>query len=221
MRSVSIVGLTALLFSGFPSGAQPVPVGPFEQEFHRPHTTANGLPSDDVQRVAVAEDGAVIVQTASGSARWDGASWAPSMPARRAQFCPWKSRFPTGLPGSKPAEIGRRGAMTKRVIAAELGLFHSRGGAWAMLLPHDGARRRAPIDVRAVGFDHEGNLWFASPQGVGAGTLRARGRCTLARRACPSMISPRLAAGPGGVWFGTTNGAVLFDGEGQWRFRQA
>ncbi|MBX3179165.1 MAG: hypothetical protein KF886_17555 [Candidatus Hydrogenedentes bacterium] len=221
MRSVSIVGLTALLFSSFPSGAQPVPVGPFEQEFHRSYTAANGLPSDDVQRVAVAEDGAVIVQTAGGSARWDGAAWAPLDASAAGTVLSLEKPFPDGVAGVEAGEIwGAAERDGERVVAAELGLFHSRGGAWAMLLPHDGARRWAPIDVRAVDFDHEGNLWFASPQGVGRRDTSGAWTLYTGAEGLPFNDFTCLAAGPGGVWFGTTNGAVLFDGEGQWRFRQ-
>jgi hypothetical protein len=47
----------------------------YPQEYHETHTTAAGLPSDDVTCVAVSSDGDVYAGTARGLARFDGTRW--------------------------------------------------------------------------------------------------------------------------------------------------
>ncbi len=105
-------------------------------------------------------------------------------------------------------------------VAAMAGLYE-RGadGAWLALHPVDGPRSWAPRDVRAVAYDQQGRLWFASPQGVGC-----RGgegwKLYTGSEGLPYNDFTSMAASPdGSVWFGTRIGAIRFH-DGIWEYRQ-
>jgi hypothetical protein len=105
-------------------------------------------------------------------------------------------------------------------IAAAGGLFvRESSGAWDRLNPIEGARSWLPRDVRGVAFDSKGDLWFASPGGVGC--LKG-GKWSLytGEDGLPYNDFTTVAAGSDGtVWFGTRIGAIRFDGK-IWNYRQ-
>jgi hypothetical protein len=115
-------------------------------------------------------------------------------------------------------------------VAAVEGLFLlSREGAWSRPNPRDADRSWLPRDVGGVTFDARGRLWFGSRQGVGV--LDAR-KWTLytGEDGLPYNDFNVLATGqerePSNhgistdfVWFGTTKGAIRFDGK-SWHYRQ-
>lgn len=83
----------------------------------------------------------------------------------------------------------------------------------------DTGRSWAPRDVRGVGFDSQGRLWFASPQGVG---VRGAEGWTLytGEEGLPYNEFTTMAIGPDdAVWLGTTMGIVRYDEDG-WHYRQ-
>jgi hypothetical protein len=155
-------------------------------------TTAEGLPSNDVQAV-VLRGGRVFALTAAGSAVFSDGRFVPA----------------TALAQEGDA-IGSDG---REVRATKDGLFlREKGGAWKPLLPSDGVRNWAPVDVRGVAFDARGRLWFASPQGVGC-LENGRWRLYTAAEGLPYDDFTSVAAGEAGVvWFGTRKGAIRFDG---------
>ncbi len=100
-----------------------------------------------------------------------------------------------------------------RIAAASSTGLYLRDGSdtvWRRLLPRDGNRSWAPVDVRAVEFDYDGGLWFASPQGLGVqdadtGAWRLYDRTD----GLPWNDFTSLAAAPdGSIWAGTTRGLV-------------
>lgn len=222
--------LSALLIAGLWAGPSqcegveglPIAVGTFQQQYHTVFTTAEGLPSNDVRRIAVDEAGVLHVETAAGFAAFAGDTWKPvegtdgfgalfSSPAEYGKV----ADFPESAEGIRDlAEY--RGEI---VVAAARSLSALREGTWDILLPGDVKQRWAPLDVRGVAFTPEGELWFASPQGVGSRGLDGRWTLYTGADGLPYNDFTCVAAGPGGVWFGTTNGAIQF-AEGEWRFRQ-
>ena len=91
---------------------------------------------------------------------------------------PGETAAPRPAPGLLPASAADapgeiRDVATDAAIriaaASSEGLYVRSGSetAWQRLLPRDGDRSWAPVDVRAVEFDYDGGLWFASPQGLG------------------------------------------------------
>jgi len=213
-------GLALLAVSAVAMGEKPILIGTFDQERHRPYTVESGLPSNDVHRIARNDGGEVFAQTPNGAARWSGNRWEPIATETTPELLPLEKQIADLAIGSAAGEIRDYAERDgEKVLAAERGLYHSRGGPWELLLPEDQTRRWAPVDVRAVAYDHEGRLWFASPQGVGR--REASGDWTLYTGAdgLPYNDFTCMAAGPRGVWFGTTNGAILFE-DGHWRFRQ-
>lgn len=105
-------------------------------------------------------------------------------------------------------------------MAASEGLFvMNPTGSWNTEYPREGMRSWAPRDVRAVTFDSEGRLWFASPQG--AGYRDANGwKLFTGAEGLPYDDFTTIAAGKHGVvWFGTSLGAIRFDGQ-TWEYRQ-
>ncbi|MCB9769119.1 MAG: hypothetical protein H6752_13060 [Candidatus Omnitrophica bacterium] len=99
------------------------------------------------------------------------------------------------------------------------GLYLGDGEHWKLAMPVDGDIRWAPIDVRAVTYDGEGKLWFAAPQGVGYRIAENDWRLFTGADGLPYNDFTCMAAGPRGVWFGTTNGAIYFH-DGSFSFRQ-
>ncbi len=93
-------------------------------------------------------------------------------------------------------------------------LERSVAGEWEQLYPHDEKGRSwAPREVRGVGYDEEGRLWFASPQGVGVRDGE-RWRLFTGSEGLPYNDFTCLASGRGGeVWFGTRKGVILYEGE--------
>jgi len=105
-------------------------------------------------------------------------------------------------------------------VAAASGLYaKTADGAWHFVLPQGDEQRWAPYDVRAVAFDDNGCLWFASHQGVGH--ERADGLWNLYTGAdgLPYNDFTKARVSPdGSVWFGTHQGAIHYDGT-HWAYR--
>ncbi len=105
-------------------------------------------------------------------------------------------------------------------VAANSGLFLSKDGrTWTALEPTDGVRSWAPRDVRGVAFDAAGNLWYASPQGVGEETAEGWNLYTGAEGLPYNDFTGVAADAEGTVWFGTRIGAIHYDGH-EWMYRQ-
>lgn len=194
--------------------ALPVHVGPFDQQIHTAFTEADGLPSNDVRRIAIGADGVVFVDTANGPARLDGGRWAifngdaPFPPEVRVQA----DAFPelaviAGGAGAVRAIALHDGEFA---AAAESGLYLGDGKDWALALPRQGAVRWAPIDVRAVAYDADGRLWFACPQGVGYRVNDNEWCLFTGAEGLPFNDFTCMAAGPKCLWLGTTNGVIRF-----------
>jgi len=108
-------------------------------------------------------------------------------------------------------------------VGAKSGLFFrasEAGQPWTALHPNTPRRSWAPRDVRGVAFDAEGRLWFASPQGVGCHEPDGSWALYTCDDGVPYDDFTCVAAGGDrAVWFGTTMGAIRFDGT-HWAYRQ-
>jgi hypothetical protein len=105
-------------------------------------------------------------------------------------------------------------------VAAHAGLFIGKlDDAWRRLLPRDEKRSWSPYDVRGVAFDQQQNLWFASPQGVGCHQRRTWELFTGLDGLPYDDFTRTVCGQRGKVWFGTTMGAIWFDGS-RWAYRQ-
>ena len=206
-----------------PRPALPVHVGAFSQQVHTSFTEADGLPSNDVRRIAVGADATVLADTARGCAHWDGARW--SAVDKPASFPPevhvQVNAYPelaavAGGAGTVRALASHDGEV---VAAAESGLYCSDGKRWTLALPRQGGVRWAPLDLRAVVYDTDGHVWFACPQGVGYRVKGDEWRLFTGADGLPFNDFTCMAAGPKGVWFGTTNGAIHF-ANGDFEYRQ-
>ena len=125
--------------------------------------------------------------------------------------------FPVSAGNIRQIAVGPAGELA---IAASDGLFiMDATGSWRTEYPREGPRSWAPKDVRAVTFDSEGGLWFASPQG--AGYRGANGwKLFTGAEGLPYDDFTSIAAGERGVvWLGTSLGAIRFDGK-TWEYRQ-
>ncbi len=203
--------VVALAVAAFlPAAAAGVRAGTFQAESATFYTVRDGLPSNDVARVAIISS-SVYAFTAKGIARFDGGRWtavtaAPAEPALALR----------GLTGVRQWAAHPDG---RTAAAAAGGLYLREGvGKWRALQPRDERRSWAPNDVRGVAFDSAGRLWFASPQGAGC----FDGRWTLytgAEGLPYDDFTAAAAGGDGAVWFGTHRGAIRFDGTA-WEYRQ-
>ncbi|MBX3436465.1 MAG: hypothetical protein KF861_03170 [Planctomycetaceae bacterium] len=108
----------------------------------------------------------------------------------------------------------------RRAVAGRHGLFVDTGEGWSPVYPTDGKQSWAPRDVRGVAFDSQDQLWVASPQGVAVQT-DSGWRLWTGYDGLPFDDFTTVTPGEEGiVWFGTTKGALRFDGE-TWEYRQA
>ena len=218
--SMSACCFSPLLFAN--ENELPIQVGTYWQQVHRPFSARGEGADAAVVRLGVASDGVVCAQSASGVvSRLVGGESTPisNKEAELAIFAPtpW---YPT-LQGLVPSRADVRDVAqhgNEVAIAAQQGLFLGNGDDWEMALPRQGDVRWAPIDVRGVTYDANGRLWFASPQGVGCRELDGTWRLYTGHDGLPYNDFTCVAAGPRGVWFGTTNGAIHFH-DGVWSFR--
>ena len=284
MKTHYIAAVSCLIaLTGFATELTPVKVGTYPQEIGHAYTTADGLPSDGVNDVVVAEDGTVYAGTDGGLSHFDGTGWVtmPETPpgpvhcvavdgnrlavatdttlyildneetwrsistlqtpplsltlsgesvtglTKRGSTAfsesfglPIQSAYDRTLPEVRYEAIGQSSAEGGvRVMATSKGLFQSGSRGWQRLYPESSNRSWAPTDVRAVLFASNGDLWFASPQGVG----RRRGDTwTLfeGKDGLPCNDFTCMTEGPEGeIWFGTTKGAIRYDGE-HWAYRE-
>ncbi len=113
-------------------------------------------------------------------------------------------------------------------VAAEAGVFIKKPfQAWEALYPRDDSGRSwAPQAVQAVGFQPNGALWFASPQGVGVRDSNGQWTLFEGKDGLPfSDFTCINTSRDDEVWFGTTIGAIRLDtgtasGEYEWHYRQ-
>jgi len=100
-------------------------------------------------------------------------------------------------------------------VATERGLFLNSPTGWYRIFPEAGDRGWSGKDARGVLVLENHRLCFATPQGVGVGDELFEGKDGL-----PFNDFTSMTEGPEGeIWFGTTNGAIRYDGE-HWAFRE-
>ena len=123
--------------------------------------------------------------------------------------------------GDKP-EIRQLAARDDEVVVASAGgliSFNKKTKQASTLTPRNERDGWALLDVRGVGFDSLGNLWFAAPQGVGQRT-KSGWKLYTGSEGLPYNDFTCLATGPNSeVWFGTRMGAIRYTGE-KWEYRQ-
>ncbi len=202
----------------------PLAVGVFEQQVHRAYTTEQGLPSNDVSRISKEVDGAIVAITADGAAIFDGERWQPRAAAEPSAISEVEldAQQIAALHELAGEDIVIRGVAEyegEYAVAADTGLYLGNGGNWRMALPRQGDVRWAPVDVRVVIYDAAGTLWFAAPQGVGCRVSEGEWMLFTGAEGLPYNDFTCIAAGPKGIWFGTTNGAIQYR-DGSWTFRQ-
>ena len=205
--------------SGSARAELPIRAGAFEQQVHDPFTEADGLPPGSIKRLALGEEGGVYALSDAGKAsRFDGTVWSGD--ADGALFGPNPSHDGLESLGIDPSAVRDVARHEEEIaVAAEDGLYLGGGAGWTLALPQAGETRWAPVDVRAVGYDSQGRLWFAAPQGVGYRVEDGKWELFTGSEGLPFNDFTCMASGPSGVWFGTTNGAIQYQ-EGQWHFRQ-
>lgn len=218
LLQASLFGLLVVSTSSFASTAV------FEQQVHRAYTTEQGLPDKNVTAIVCEDDGTLVATTARGSAVFGGTQWQSkeiSEPLATSETGHEKQQF-AQLCNVGGADFAIRGVAeyeNEIAVAADTGLYIGSGDNWRMALPQQDTTRWAPVDVRAVVYDNEGRLWFAAPQGVGCRISEDEWQLFTGNEGLPYNDFTCMAAGPKGVWFGTTNGAILYR-DGQWSFRQ-
>ena len=204
----------------------PLRIGQFPQQVHTAFDQADGLPSSDVLQIARNREGRIYALTEKGVARFEASRWQTLDADAAAQikatlFSPEIAWYDTLAEHVSSRQMIRAVAEHdgEIAVAAENGLYLGDGKTWTLALPREGPIRWAPLDVRAVAYDVDGNLWFASPQGVGLRVRSGAWKLFTGADGLPYNDFTCMAAGSKGVWFGTTNGAIRYHG-GNWEFRQ-
>lgn len=224
MRTASVT-CCLLLFAAFSTpvinGQQPADqelpreVGRFYQHEHHSWDELDGSAMQNVRRIAVYADGRLLARTENQTLQFDGENWSVIDDDAAGLFATMPS--PAGLAAGTVRDVAQRGA--EIAVAAADGLYVGDGEQWTLVLPVQGSVRWAPIDVRAVAYDDLGQLWFAAPQGVGCRLADGQWRLFTGQDGLPFADFTCMAAGPHGVWFGTTNGAIRFH-EDRFEYRQ-
>jgi len=202
----------------------PITIGAFEQQVHRPFTTEQGLPNNDVKRIYRDGQDRIVAVTAGGAAAFDGARWqtvatAVILPSTRSDLVEAQTKTLRKLAGQGVEIRAVAKYRGEAAVATNDGLYTWRDTGWRLVLPRQGAVRWAPVDVRAVAYDAAGVLWFASPQGVGCRLSDDQWKLFTGADGLPYNDFTCIAVGAGDIWFGTTNGAIRYR-NGEWSFRQ-
>ncbi len=197
-------------------------VGEFSQQYHISYGAEAENVDDPMTQLAISKSGELFAQTESKAIyvlqdnHWkmvDKSTATDSLfPPRR--WFPSLSSMVETLESIR--DVAKKGNQT--AIAAAEGLILSDGATWTLARPRQANIGWAPVDVRAVAYDSAGQLWFASPQGVGCRQKDGMWKLYTGNNGLPFNDFTCMATGTSGVWFGTTNGAIHFDGE-QWHFR--
>lgn len=216
LLALSIVSLASLA-----AGAEVphVKIGRFPQEVVTCYSSANGLPSDDVRSVHLGSKGEVFAETAKGWAVLKKETWTKcDQPAgdTLVGYVDPKRYAPIADIVNQVA-VGPDGQL---VAATKKGLLIEKGKGFEPMRVDDGQGRTwGTSDVRGVGFDSKGQLWFATLAGAVCRTEKGW-KFYTGREGLPYNDFTGIAAGPEGVvWFATHIGAVRFDGS-DWAYRQ-
>ncbi len=219
-RLVAILCAVAVLPAASADDDLPKQVGEFAQQVHTPCVDADGFDAKQIRRLTIANDGAVYALAESRVAEFSDSRWKLTEESPDRWFPPLPT-YPDLVPADGPRDTVRDVATHdgEIAVAAQNGLYVGDGTNWDLVLPVEGNQRWAPVDVRAVGYAEDGRLWFAAPQGVGCRVSDTEWQLYSGQDGLPFNDFTCLAAGPDGVWFGTTNGVIRF-ADGQFEFRQ-
>ena len=204
--------------------AQPLHVGTFKAEIRNFHTTAEGLPSDDVHAVAVA-GGEAYAATAKGLAHFSSGQWrtVTSQPVETLATLGDAVLFTSGgtlyragragvervatLPTARPTSLA--GDVW---LATDDGLFRLQGGGFARVAEVD---RR----VRQVAVSTSGEVAVAAMSGLlrrsPSGTWEALYPRQGGRSWAPYDVRGVAYDSKGRLWFASAQGVGCFDG--QWK----
>jgi hypothetical protein len=221
VRAVLALLGTVLISSGSAADQVPVRVGRFAQQIHQAHDKMPGLSPADLEQCKFGPDDTLYVKGGDRVVRFDGERWIAAdsgLSAKLFEPPPWYPGLTPLVKSSNAVrDVAKRG--DEIAVAADSGLYVGNGDEWTLALPVQGKVRWAPHDVRAVAYDQSGQLWFASPQGVGCRIADGEWRLYTGDDGLPFADFTCMASGPNGVWFGTTNGAIRFS-ENRFEFRQ-
>ncbi|GMW02402.1 MAG: hypothetical protein AMXMBFR84_35380 [Candidatus Hydrogenedentota bacterium] len=203
----------------------PISVERFEQDVHRAYTSEHGLPANNVQWIQWDPSMGMLAGTEGGIANFKHDRWV-AVPGHENRVSPNRLVLSSAQTekltkvAGVPVEIREAATFAGEIaVATSHGLYLWQRRRWNLALPREGSVRWAPVDVRAVAYEPEGALWFASPQGVGRRDLSGAWTLFTATEGLPFNDFTCMASGRDSVWFGTTNGAIRYR-SGEWSFRQ-
>jgi hypothetical protein len=157
----------------------------------------------------------ILVATRAGLLAIDPRQVPGSTAARPRMELEVDARRVAAAPGGCPVAVAAAEGLFLRPCRAA-----AQEAAWTRLLPRDGQRSWAPIEVRAVAYGPDGVLWFASPQGLGRGAPDGSFALFTAAEGLPSSDVTAAAAAPDAVWLGTSTGAIHHQRGASWEYRQ-
>jgi hypothetical protein len=150
----------------------PIQVDAFTQQVHRPFTTADGLPSNEVQSLHLNDKQQVVAVTVKGTAVFDSGVWrvtegetdVPNVafsPDQLMRLSEDAGFDPDGLPIN---EVTCMAAGPDSVwFGTTNGAIEWRDGVWRF---RQGGRWLLDNHVRDIVVDSEGNAWIATAKGV-------------------------------------------------------
>jgi len=209
----------------------PHAVGTFGQEVATRHTTADGLPSNDVRALRLNDDGQITAITDHGAAAYADGRWTPTTLENPDLVL---GRFTFGEDGLFDHQDGDRKQLADEAVhsvavAQDGTIFAATDRGYLAIGPDGTADRRFPMDdagrmwggagILALAIDSDGKLWTACPAGV----ARFDGESWVTytgEEGLPYNAFTAAAPGPDGtVWFGTAKGAVRYE-DGDFAYRQ-
>jgi len=155
-------------------GFEQVRAGTFQQELREFHTTANGLPSNDVHNIMI-EDGSVVAHTSAGWVRREDDQWVKTTPATGESHSieARKTHAKQQLTALSDSNGGSHSPLNDPICVSAApnatwfcsarGVARFDGHDWAY---RQGLRWLPSDDVRAVAAAADGSAWIATAGGI-------------------------------------------------------
>ena len=187
----------------------------FLQETAAHHDLPPGVHLHEIERLFINENDEIVLVSDKASVVYQSGDWQMHPSIRLPQQ---PNTFPPGTLLKNLTHHVKHGWLA----AGKNGLYESQDGIhWDKVEAPDGLGRVwGQSNVLAATWDGQGRLWFGVLAGIACRQTSGEWRFFEGKDGLPfNQFTCALTDSRGFVWFGTTRGAVIYDGK-EWHYRQ-